>query len=55
MKLSDNELIAMGLQVQEARRKGGKTVYKLYGAAHFSKLGKISAEKKRKLKSIAST
>jgi len=50
MTLSDSELIAIGLQVQEARRKGGKTVYKLYGASHFSKLGKISAEKKKKSK-----
>lgn len=49
MKLSDDELIAIGLQVQEARRKGGRTVYKMYGKEHFSKLGKISAEKKRVL------
>lgn len=55
MKLSDSELIAIGLQVQEARRKGGKTVLKLYGPGHFSKLGKLSAEKKRKLNSGAST
>ena len=50
MTLSDSELIAIGLQVQEARKKGGRTVYKLYGASHFSKLGKISAEKKKALK-----
>lgn len=46
MKLSDNELIAIGLQIQEARRKGGRTVFEKYGAGHFSKLGKLSAAKK---------
>ena len=55
MTLSDFELIAIGLQVQEARRKGGKTVYKLYGSAHFSKLGKLSAKKKAKMKNSVST
>ncbi len=55
MTLSDTELIAIGLRVQEARRKGGKTVYKLYGASHFSKLGKISAAKKAKMKNAAGT
>jgi CRISPR/Cas system type I-B associated protein Csh2 (Cas7 group RAMP superfamily) len=53
MTLSDSELIAIGLQVQEARRKGGRTVYKMYGKEHFSKLGKISAEKKKALKNEA--
>lgn len=53
MTLSNDELIAIGLQVQEARRKGGKTVYKLYGSSHFSKLGKISAEKKKKAKTAS--
>lgn len=45
-KLSNAELIAIGLQVQEARRKGGKTIYKIYGKEYFSKLGKLSALKK---------
>lgn len=54
MKITtDAQLIAMGLQVQEARRKGGKTVFKKYGADHFSKLGKISAEKRLKNKNEA--
>lgn len=52
MKITtDAQLIAMGLQVQEARRKGGRTVFKKYGADHFSKLGKISAEKRKNVKS----
>lgn len=53
MKLSDNELIAIGLQVQEARKKGGTMVLKKYGHGHFSKLGKLSAEKKKKVKNEA--
>ena len=52
--MTDNaQLIAWGLKIEEARRKGGKTVYKKYGPAHFSKLGKISAEKKKALKNEA--
>jgi hypothetical protein len=47
---TDDQLIAMGLQIQEARSKGGKTVYKTYGAEHFSKLGKISQAKRKALK-----
>ena len=45
--VTDEQLIAMGLQVQEARRKGGKTVFKKYGTPHFSKLALLSAEKRR--------
>lgn len=47
MKLTDTELIAIGLQVQEARRKGGVTVLNKLGKKHFSMLGKLSAEKRR--------
>jgi len=56
MKLFTNDqLIAMGLQIQEARRKGGNMVLKKYGPGHFSKLGKISADKKRKLNNGVTT
>jgi hypothetical protein len=51
--LSDDELIAIGLQIQEARSKGGQTILKTYGTSHFSKLGKISAEKRKQLKNKA--
>lgn len=50
---TDDQLIAMGLQIQEARSKGGKTILKTYGKKHFSMLGKLSADKKRKAKSEA--
>lgn len=49
-KKTNDQLIAIGLQIQEARRKGGETVYKTYGSEHFSKLGKISAAKKKSKK-----
>ena len=52
---SDDDLIALGLQVIEARRKGGNMVLKKYGPGHFSKLGKISADKKRKLNNGVTT
>lgn len=51
--MSDDELIAMGLQVQEARRKGGMVVLQKFGKKHFSLLGKRSAEKKKLLKNEA--
>ena len=47
---TDHVLIAAGLQVMEARRKGGVTTFTKYGEDHFSKLGKISAEKRRKMR-----
>lgn len=50
MKLSDDELIAIGLQVQEARTKGGITVLNKLGKKWFSELGKRSAAKKKLLK-----
>ena len=53
MKLTDAELIAIGLQVQEARRKGGKTVFKKYGHDHFSKLAKLSNKRRQENKDIA--
>lgn len=46
MKLSDEQYIAMGMQLEEARRKGGRTVYKKYGPDHFSKLAKLSNKKR---------
>lgn len=42
MKLSDQELIAIGLQVQEARRKGGVTIFKKYGREYYKELNKRS-------------
>lgn len=48
--VTDEELIAMGMQVLEARRKGGRTTLKKYGAEHFANLGRKSAEKKKILK-----
>ena len=47
---SDNDLIALGLKVQEWRTKGGVSVMKKYGKDHFSMLGKMSAERKKALK-----
>lgn len=46
--------IAMGMQVEEARRKGGMTILKTLGKEHFSKLGKASAEKRKELKRLKS-
>lgn len=48
MTLTEEEMkyIAMGMQLEEARKKGGRTVYKKYGKEHFSKLGKLSAKKR---------
>lgn len=48
--LTEKELIAIGLQVQEARRKGGKVVLEKYGSDHFKKLRQIGLEKQRKAK-----
>lgn len=45
--LSDNDLIALGLKMQEWRTKGGVSVMKKYGKDHFSILGKKSAEKRK--------
>lgn len=50
MKFSDQQLIALGLQIIEARRKGGRMVLKKYGLSYFSKLGKLSAEKRKNAK-----
>lgn len=41
------------LTLQELRKMGGQAVLKKYGRDHFSKLGKISAEKRKKLKAEA--
>lgn len=55
MKLSDNDLIALGLKVQEWRRKGGVSVKESRGSSWFSKLGKLSAAKRAKNKKGVST
>ena len=39
----------MELTLERLRQMGGQAVLKKYGSVHFSKLGKISAEKKRRL------
>jgi len=44
---TQKELIHIALQVQEARSKGGKALITKYGNEHFSKLGKLSQEKKK--------
>lgn len=36
------------LTLQDLRRMGGQAVLKKYGNKHFSKLGKLSAEKRKK-------
>lgn len=43
----------MELTLADLRRMGGEAVFKKYGSKHFSKLGKLSAEKKKKMKSEA--
>lgn len=49
MTLTEAEMkyIAIGMQVEEARRKGGVTVLNKLGKKWFSQLGKLSAEKRR--------
>ena len=47
---TDNQLIAMGLQIQQARQKGGLTIVEKFGKEHFSMLGKLSAQKKKEKK-----
>lgn len=47
MKLSDAELIAIGLKVQEYRKRGGVSVLHKFGKKHFSELGKLSALKRK--------
>lgn len=48
MTLTDQEMkyIAIGMQIEEARTKGGMSVLKQRGKGWFSKLGKLSAAKK---------
>jgi len=38
------------LTIDDLRRMGGEALYKKYGSAHFSKLGKLSAEAKKRRK-----
>jgi uncharacterized LabA/DUF88 family protein len=52
---SDTDLIALGLQIQQARSKGGKTILEKFGKEHFSELGKLSALKKKSMKYTDST
>ena len=52
---TDNQLIAMGLQIQQARQKGGLTIVEKFGKEHFSRLGKLSALKKKSMKNGVST
>lgn len=52
-EFTNEELIALGKQSQEARSLGGQATLKKYGAEHFSKLGKLSAAKKQKAKNEA--
>jgi hypothetical protein len=47
MTLTDAQLIALGLQIIEARKKGGRMTLQKYGKSHFSDLGKKSAEVKK--------
>lgn len=51
--LNDNDLIALGLKMQEWRTKGGVSVLKSRGKSWFSELGKKSAAKKKLLKNEA--
>lgn len=50
MKLSDQELIAIGLNVQSWRKKGGKSVLKKRGNSWFKELNKKSIAKRRENK-----
>ena len=43
---TQEELSKIGFEIIEARRKGGRTVYKKYGPGHFSKLAKLSNKKR---------
>ena len=45
-----DQLADIGWGIIEARKKGGKTILKNYGKGYFSKLGKLSADKKKALK-----
>jgi hypothetical protein len=45
---TQEELAMIGFEIIEARRKGGRMVLKKYGKPHFSMLGKLSAEKRKK-------
>lgn len=54
MKLSDAELIQIGLNVQEYRRRGGASVLQKRGKSWFSELGKKSAARKKALKETKS-
>lgn len=47
---SKTDLIAMGLQIQQARSKGGRTILEKFGKEHFSEMGKLSALKKKENK-----
>ena len=51
MKLfTDKELIEIGRKSQELRSKGGQTILNKFGKEHFSKLGKLSAAKRKENK-----
>ena len=43
---TEEELAAIGFEIIEARRKGGRMVLKKYGPGHFSKLAKLSNKKR---------
>lgn len=57
MTLTEEEMkyIAIGMQVEEARRKGGVTVLNKLGKKWFSQLGKLSAEKRKQNKLVRRT
>lgn len=48
--MTNDELIAFGLQVQQWRKKGGVAVREKFGKKHFSMLGKLSALARSKAK-----
>lgn len=50
MKLSDAELIAIGLNVQEYRRRGGVSVKNKFGVGYFKELQKRAVAKRKENK-----
>ena len=47
MKLTDKQLIAIGLQVQAARKKGGDKIKTKFGLDYFKNLNKLSQAAKK--------
>lgn len=47
---TEEQLAAIGLEIIEGRRKGGRTILKKYGRGYFSELRKKGIERQKALK-----